>query len=673
MHTAADRIDADLRETLVALGGGGAAPLGRRVLVAVDGHEYTEYLVRVARRFAERRSAPWTVAFVDTGAGRTDRDKLQAAFQLAQRLGAETVTLRGTGVAEELLAYASRHGVSALVIGRTRERPWARMLGRTVTQQLLQKGARFELTIVNTPYARRRSRRWLRGERAPSERLREFAAATAVVALAVLLSAGLERHVPIASLALVFLCAVLVVAVRSRTAVAVYAALLSFVAYNFFFTVPRLTLRISRFEDVVAVFAFLVAALVCGQLAARLRGQVVVLRAANDHTRALQALGERLAAAADQAQVLGAGCQELAVALGCEAIVLRRDGEAGPLRTASGRDGGATLSPKDLAAADWVVAHAQAAGRYTATLSASPWWFVPMVVEGRTLGAVGVRFPAAQTQLADEQRLLAEAMIQQIALAVERTALVDSLESARVEGETERLRTALLSSVSHDLRSPLAAVIGATTSLAAYGEGMPEADRRTLLESIRSEAERLDRYIQNLLDMTRLGSGALKLQRDWIELDEILNSAISRLRKLYPDREVQLDVEAGLPQLYVHPALVEQALFNILENAAKFSPPGAPVAVTARRSGDKLRLEISDRGPGIPEAERKRIFDLFYSVARGDRGPQGTGLGLTIVRGMIGAHGGKVEALPGPDGVGTTIGVTLPLPEPPRAAAVEDA
>jgi two-component system sensor histidine kinase KdpD len=674
MHTAADRIDADLRETLVALGGGAGAPLGRRVLVAVDGHEYTEYLVRMARRFAERRSAPWTVAFVDTGSGRTDRDKLQAAFQLAQRLGAETVTLRGSSVADELLAYAARHGVSALVIGRTRERPWARMLGRTVTQQLLQKGARFELTIVNTPYARRRSRRWLRGERPPGERLGEFATATAVVTVAVLLSAALERHVPIASLALIFLCAVLIVAVRARTAVAVYAALLSFVAYNFFFTVPRMTLRISRFEDVVAVFAFLVAALVCGQLAARLRSQVVALRAANDHARALQALGERLAAAADQRQVFAAGCQELTAALGGEALILARDGEHGALRPAGAPSAGSALAPNDLAAADWVVAHSQPAGRYTATLTASPWWFVPLVVEGdRALGAVGLRFPPAQARLADEQRVLAEAMIQQIALAAERTALVESLESARLEGETERLRTALLSSVSHDLRSPLSSVIGAATSLAAYGEDMAEADRRALLESISSEGERLDRYIQNLLDMTRLGSGTLKLQRDWIELDEILNSALSRLRKLHPDHEIVLDVEPGLPQLYVHPALVEQALFNILENAAKFSPAGAPVGVRARRSGDKLRLEVSDRGPGIPEEERKRIFDMFYSVARGDRGPQGTGLGLTIVRGLIGAHGGKVEALPGPDGVGTTLGVTLPLPEPPRAAVEEEA
>jgi two-component system sensor histidine kinase KdpD len=289
------------------------------------------------------------------------------------------------------------------------------------------------------------------------------------------------------------------------------------------------------------------------------------------------------------------------------------------------------------------------------------------------MGGAPVRVDG-KLQLVEGPRLLAEAIVQQTAQAAERTRLVASLENARIEGETERLRTALLSSVSHDLRSPLASVIGAASSLSAFGDTMPEADRRELLGSIRSEGERLDRYIQNLLDMTRLGAGAMKLQRDWVGLDEIAGSARARLARLFPATEVVIDLEpAGqaLPPLFVHAALVEQALFNVLENAAKFSPAGAPIVVRAVRAGDKLELEVVDRGPGIPEEERRRIFDLFYSGARGglegsgDRAARGSGLGLTIVRGMIGAHGGRVEALPGDGGSGTTIRMTLPLPEPP--------
>jgi K+-sensing histidine kinase KdpD len=355
-----------------------------------------------------------------------------------------------------------------------------------------------------------------------SERLREYGFATVAAVVATVLAAVLDRLLTVHSLALVFLTAVVAVAVRSRLSVALYAAATCLLSYDLFFTEPRFTLRIGRGADVVAVAAFVVAAIVCSHLGTRLRDQMVALRTANEQTRA-----------------------------------------------------------------------------------------------------------------------------------------------AQVESETERLRTALLSSVSHDLRSPLASVIGAATSLSAYGDAMPDADRRELLSSIRSEGERLDRYIQNLLDMTRLGSGAVKLHRDWVAVEEVLSSAVGRVCKVFPALQVETRVAADLPLLFVHPALIEQALFNVLENAAKFSPAGAPVLVTARRTDHELLVEISDRGPGIPEQARRRIFERFESAEAGDSGRRGSGLGLTIVRGMVGAHGGRVEALPGPEGSGTTIGVTLPLPVPP--------
>ena len=241
----------------------------------------------------------------------------------------------------------------------------------------------------------------------------------------------------------------------------------------------------------------------------------------------------------------------------------------------------------------------------------------------------------------------------------------DELEGARVQGETERLRNALLSSVSHDLRSPLASMIGAAGTLISYEEKLPQEERRELLQAILGEGQRLDRYIQNLLDMTRLGHGTLKLNRDWIDSAEIVAAAVTRLRKLFPDLRVETIAPQETVLLYVHPALIEQALFNILENAARFSPPEEPVRVSVHSSGERLLIDVSDRGPGIPEDERARIFDMFYSVSRGDRAPQGTGLGLAICRGMIGAHGGSVEALPG-DGIGTTIRISLPLPAPPE-------
>ena len=655
MQTVADRVDHDLRDTRTARGLPGMA-LRRRVLVAIDGMGQSEYLVRVARRLAERRDAPWTVVTVQAReAGEAIQLELDRAFALARRLGAQTEVVHGNSIADALLDHAAQAGVSTLVLGRTRERPVARMFNRTLTQQLLQRAAHYELVIINTPEARARSRR--RRNRATQPMLRHdlpFAVVAAMLAVGV--SWLIERWTGIDDLSMVFIVAVVLVATRTRMAAAVVAALLSFLAYNFFFIDPRFTFNIGASQGVTTVFLFLLAALVAGRLASRLRMQVLALRAANAHATALQTLGRQLTSAADLGQVLSAGRDALAAAMDAEAW-LRWDGQVAS-------SNGVLLEGKDLAAADWAQRHAQATGRFTDTLAGSAWWFLPLRDARGVMGVAGVRFTRELPRLAFEQRRLAEAMADDIAQAALRTRLVADLEDARITGETERLRSALLSSVSHDLRSPLASMIGSASSLASYADAIDADDRKALLETIQREGERLDRYIQNLLDMTRLGHSGLTLNRDWINVDELVGSAVGRLQRYQPDVRLQTRIEADLPPIWVHPALVEQAVFNVLENAAKFSPPGEPIEVDARLTEGHLRIDVRDRGPGIPEQERSRIFDMFYSVERGDRGRQGTGLGLTICQGMIGAHGGSVEALPGADGRGTTIRITLPLLHP---------
>jgi len=654
MQTAADRVDADLREDQAARGLPGL-PLRRRVLVAIDGCGQSEYLVRAARRIAERRDAPWSVVTVqvsDTMDEARQRE-IDQAFALARRLGAETDVLRGARIPDALLDHASQRGVSTLVLGRTRERPVARMFNRTLTQQLLQRGAHYELVIISTPEARARARR---GGTRLSDLLgrHDLAFAAAASVLAVGVAALAERWVGLEDLSMVFIVAVVLVAARTRMTAAVVAALLSFLAYNFFFIEPRFTLNIGARQGVTTVVLFLVAALVAGRLASRLRMQVVALRAANAQATALQALGRDLAGAADLGQVLAAGRKALSRALSTEAW-LRVSGQEAPAHAA--------LSDIDRAAADWAQQHGQPTGRHTDTLAGAAHWFLPLRGDRDTVGVLGLRFDDA-TRLVPEQRRLAEAMADDIAQAVVRTRLVAELEDARVSGETERLRSALLSSVSHDLRSPLASMIGSASSLASYGQQMGEEDRRSLLETIQQEGERLDRYIQNLLDMTRLGHRGLTLNRDWVGVDELLGSAVTRLQRYQPGVRVQTTVAADVPPVWVHPALIEQAVFNVLENAAKFSPPDAPVQIDAKLIDGALRIDVRDRGPGIPEDERARIFDMFYSVERGDRGRHGTGLGLAICQGMVGAHGGSVQALPGPDGRGTVIRITLPLLSP---------
>lgn len=663
MQTAADRVDSDLRETHAARGTSGMN-VRRRVLLAIDGLGQSEYLVRMARRLAERRDAPWTVVTVQAGKHSEARQReLDHAFALARKLGADTEVLHGASIADALLDHAGRSGVSAIVLGRTRERPVARMFNRMLTQQLLQRGAHFELTIVNTPEARARSRR-----ESHAPRLSFTRHDTALVLLATLLAVAIswlaERWVGLDDLSMVFIVAVVLVAARTRMTAAVATAVLCFFAYNFFFIEPRFTLNIGARQGVTTVFLFLVAALVAGRLAARLRMQVVALRAANTHATALQELGRQLASAADLGQVLSAGRSALQTAFGTAAWI--RIGEQSSISE------GASLGDTDLGAAEWAQRHGQPTGRYTDTLAGSAWWFLPLRNDRETLGVAGLRFAAESSRLAFEQRRLAEAMADDIGQAAMRTRLVSDLETARVGNETERLRSALLSSVSHDLRSPLSSMIGSASSLANYADAMSAEDRSSLLETIQLEGERLDRYIQNLLDMTRLGHDGLTLNRDWIGVDELIGSAAGRLQRYQPEVKLQISIAPGLKPIWVHPALVEQALFNVLENAAKFSPPGVAVEIDARLVEGRLRIDVRDHGPGIPEEERARIFDMFYSVERGDRGRHGTGLGLTISQGMIGAHGGSVEALAGTDGRGTLIRITLPLIEPlPQSSDAE--
>lgn len=473
--------------------------------------------------------------------------------------------------------------------------------------------------------------------------------AVAVPALAIAVAAFAERWLGLDDLSLVFMMAVLVVAARTSTGPAVLAAVLCFLAYNFFFIEPRFTFYIAARHGVTTVLLFLAAALLAGRLASRLAMQVQALRAANAHANALQDLGRRLATAANAEAVVQAAHEVFRHSLDADVWV---------------RVGDQHLHPQGVEPPPASALRRGGAGEFKETIEEFGWWFLPLRAPGETLGVIGLKLPASPTQLDEAQRRLARTMTDDIAQAIVRIRLVDALESERVASETERLRAALLSSVSHDLRSPLASIIGSASSLESYGEAMPVEDRRSLLETIRVEGERLDRYIQNLLDMTRLGHGGLAINRDWIGIDELIGAAVSRLQHYQPDARFETSI-ADSPPIWVHPALVEQALFNVIENAAKFSPPGEAVSIATQDiEGGAVRIDVRDRGPGIPEDERKRIFDMFYSVARGDRGRHGTGLGLAITQGMIGAHGGSVEALPGDDGRGTTIRITLPRIEP---------
>ncbi|MGH8126005.1 MAG: sensor histidine kinase [Rhodanobacteraceae bacterium] len=487
--------------------------------------------------------------------------------------------------------------------------------------------------------------------------------ASAVIVLGFALAFLANRYLSVANLGLIFLTVVLVVAVRTRMSVAVYTAVVCFLGYNFFFTEPRHTLAISNAGDVLAVALFLVVALISGHLATQLAKQVASLRAAQARAQALLALGQSLAVTTKTRAICDAGIAALAQAIDAEVAVLVPAATGGWEVRAAVPDR-FVPEPAEIAAAN---ALDQDDALRTTTSNVFPSACVlPLGGTSWRAGAIVIR-PRRPTVAEAEGGSLAREMVQDIGLALERVHLAEALEEARVQGETDRLRNALLASVSHDLRSPLASMIGAASTLANYESRLPVTERRELLDSILHEGQRLDRYIQNLLDMARLGHGALTLRRDWVDANEIVLAAVARLRRYHPTVGIKSRLLPETLLLYVHPALIEQALFNILENAAHVSPPERPVEIALFPIEGMLRIEISDEGPGIPVEERNRIFDMFFSVSRGDRASKGTGLGLSICRGMIGAHGGSVEVL-SREGSGTILRVTLPVPKPPEAS-----
>ncbi|VVN01231.1 Sensor protein KdpD [Pseudomonas fluorescens] len=658
MQTAAAQVDNDLAQGYRQLGQAAPAVRGR-LLVGVDGDAQAERLVRHASRVAQRRHLPWSLVHVDNGSVRDEQSRLrlQSAQQLAERLGGEVVLLRAGEVAKTLIQHAAERRASLVLVGQSRQRLRRRVFGGGLASRLLRDARGLEINVLDSDHEQHQPR-----QRATHSLVWfDYALALMATLLASALAWAVASVLPLPNISLVFLAAVLLVAVRSSLGPALACAALSFLTYDFLFIPPNFSFSIQREEDVLTLLFFLLMAALTGNLAARQRRQLQALRDTQEETTELLDLSRKLTAATDRQAVVSAAAQHLNGWSDLQLCLLNRDGPAG-WKIETG--GPLEFTEAERAAADWAWQHDQPAGAGTGTLPMGRWWWWPLSVEDGPLALLGVCAKAGQT-LSGQRRRLLTALSQPLAQALARAQLAEDLEAARLHGETEQLRSALLASVSHDLRTPLTSMRGSIDSLLALGEAIPLEDRRELLEGTRDEAERLDRYIQNLLDMTRLGHGALKLARDWVSPADIVGSSLNRLRAVLAPLQVSTDVPSQLPLLYVHAALIEQALINVLENAARFSPAQGRLQLRAGVAENELFFSVSDEGPGIPEDERAKIFDMFYTAARGDRGGQGTGLGLAICQGMVGAHGGRISVADGIEGRGTCITLHLPLQEQP--------
>jgi two-component system sensor histidine kinase KdpD len=613
------------------------------------------------------------VVWVDTGcvANRQSSLRLQSAFSLARELGAETETLRGPSTYQTIVPFIQEHRINTVLVGagtRNHLLFWRKRL----YQQLIESGLPLEVSVIHPPKgASCKTAHVLPTGVSPwsSWKAHGFAALAVVVATAV--AVPLELVVVNTTLVLVYVLAVVAAALQHGWRPAITASILAFLSFNFFLTEPRYTFHVTRQDELATLFFLLVIALACGPAASRIRRQFILLHDANRYSEAMRLLGQALSVAENPIAIWKGMHKVISESLPVECVIVPTNPDSNSDHEPWPRPA-RPFTSVDLAAIDWTCRNHKISGRFSDTLNASEWTLFPISKDKQSIACAALKFPDSATVLTPGDKTLITAIVNQGADTWRRTQLVKELEAARVRTEVEQLRSALLSSVSHDLKSPLAAMMGAAESLQLLDQQLELQDRKELMETILQESHRLDSYIQNLLDMTRLGYGTLKIERDWVSIADIMGSALTRLKRYYPSAKTETHFPDAAPVLYVHAALIEQALFNILENAARFTPVNEKIDVTITASNQRCTIAIEDRGPGIPEDLQEKIFDMFFVVADGDKKKQNTGMGLAICRGMIAAHGGSVQAMSGTKHQGTRFVVELPLDVPPTTSPINE-
>jgi two-component system sensor histidine kinase KdpD len=668
LRHAAERVDAQMVNYMRAHAISGPWPTRERILVCIGDRIAASRLVRVAKRVAERRQAPWVAVYVETHRHLTlseqERDSIAQALRLAEQLGGDALTLQGEDVVEELVGYAHEHNCTQLVVGRQRRKGWRKLVrGNTVTDRIIAQTGAFDVLLVGGDEAEKPTAPRLHTQ--PAEEPRDwlgFLLAAIGVAAATGLGFLIDIWLPLPNISVSFLVAVMLIALKLGRGPAIFASFASFLSFNFFFTEPRFTFAISDSQNILTIVFFLVAAIIVSNLVSRVQLQIEATKTSGKRTANLYEFSRKIAAAATQDDVLWAVVHHVAATIhGKSLILLPHDGR---LLIAAGYPPEDEISDKDAAAAEWTWSNARPAGRGSATLPAAEWLFLPLKTARGPVGVLGIQM-AGQDYLSPEDSRLLETLADQAAVAIERTTLVADVEAARVATETDRLRAAMLSSISHDLRTPLVSILGAATSLVTYQDELDAENRLDLAQTIQDEAERLNRFVQNLLDMTKLGSGALRPNADWADLRDIVHAAVERSGRLIRDHKTKVDIDPSVPLVCVDSVLMEQVFFNLIDNACKYSPPGTLVTIWARGKDGHAIIEVCDQGAGIPDADRERVFDMFFRVEATDKQAAGTGLGLAICRGIVEAHGGTIKAEPGLNGAGTCIVLSLPIGQPP--------
>ncbi|HTX48293.1 MAG TPA: sensor histidine kinase KdpD [Caulobacteraceae bacterium] len=664
LRRAAQAVDDELVGAMRRAGVAGPWAAGERILVLVSGDPMADHLVRTGRRLAEMMNAPWTVAHIERP-GRSPPSaatlaKINDALRLAEQLGGATVSLTGDDLVAVVIDYCGKNNVTQLVIGKSRDSRWRLAVGRSFAAALMREAHGVALHVVTERSSEPP------GPSLPQRIAREpgawraYLPGVAYIAVATLVAWYLDRTFRASDLGMIFLAAVLTAAVLQGLRPALLAAGLAFLVYNYLFLEPRYSFVIGSPTDVLTLFVFLAVAMVTGFLAGRVRDQqqATARRAAAITT--LLGASRRLSAAAKKLDAATALAEQLSAATGAKGVILLpSDGEIAPAAAAPEMP---SLSTQDMAAARWAWEHGEAAGAGTGTLPAASWTFHPLQGISKRVGVAGAE--AHGVGDAEGERFVLS-LLDQGAIALERAELAAEASEADALRRSERLRTALLNSISHDLRTPLSGVLGAATTLLEYGKSLDRPVQEDLLESIRDEAERLNRYVGNLLDMTRLEGGGVAPRTQSTDTRDVVTAAAERVARRLGKRELARDFPPTLSTVPADPALLEQALVNILENAIAYSPDGSRIEAAVFEDERNVVISVEDEGRGIPTAQLQQVFEKFQRLEEASDRGKGTGLGLAIAKGFVDAMGGRIAAAsPIHQGRGTRILISLPKEKP---------
>jgi len=666
LRKTAERVHADVQTARIASAASMPWLTSELLLVCVGPSPTSARVVRSAKRLADLLRSPWLAVFVETAQfqqmAEQDRQRLHQNMQLAEQLGAETVILAGDDVVRETLAYARTRNVTKIVIGKT-DQPHRRLFRRaSIVDELLQNSGSIDVYLV-------------RGADEPAP-VHSRPAAPSTDWVAWLGTAGILAGVTAvawlffelgfseANLVMVYLLGVASVAARFGVRPAVIASVLAVALFDVLFTRPYYDVSVHDTQYVVTFGIMLAIGLLISTLTSRIRRQALSARRNERRTGALYRLSRQLTRLSGISPLRQYAEHTVSEVFDCHAVIFLPD-EKGKIRPQVDHLASFAATPTEFSAAQWVFDHAHAAGIDTDTLPDLPALYLPLTTPNRTVAVLAVQPHAADGLKDPETRQLLDTYAAQIAFALERDQLAEQSQRARLDAETEKLRSALLASVSHDLRTPLAAIAGASSALLAAPNNSPET-QRDLLETIHDEAHRLTGLVENILHMTRLTSGAVTIAKDWHPVEDIIGSALHRMARQLKDRSIVTELSARMPVGYFDAVLIEQVLINLLDNAVKYSPEGTPIEVSARIRADAVVIEVADRGPGVPAEEHERIFDRFYRHRSARPEARGTGLGLAICKAIVEAHHGTI-VVADREGGGAIFRVVLPYNgEPPR-------